>query len=220
MTSKLLLLAFLPLAYGRQVAFVDLSRPVRRPDTGPGKPYPPHPEYLRGGGVVGHGAPKSPVPLPIRLVLTRIIPARAGIQVRYIAEVVMTSEGEAPISVPIGADADSLLASTQHNRRDLVFTAAFAKSGRGLAQSGATSASNSEHPESSASLERGDAAVFLVPLGNWSAEKAPPDAIIVSVQQKLKVVDGVTDWTEPVGPELRSENALPLPPAPDQTDIQ
>lgn len=209
MTSKFLLLAFLPLINGRQIAVVDLSRA----ETKLSQPYPPHSENVRGGGVLRQSAAKLSATSPLHLVISRIIPARTGAMLQYVAEVVITNTGGAPISIPIGVDADSLLAAPQHDRNALVFTAAL-EGGRELAQAGATSASNSEHPESLAKLEQGDSVVYLVPLGRWSAENVPADEVIVSVQLENKALKGDTDWADRVGARLRSENAMPLPPAP------
>lgn len=215
MTPKLFLLALLPLAFGEQVAFVDLSKP----DLSSGQQYPLRSENVMMGAVLGHGEKKTPAS-PIRLVINEIIPERAGILVRYVAKVVLTNEGDAAMSVPVGPQADSLLEPAQHNRNALVFTAAFAKSGRALLQAGATSASNSEHPESSVILQRGDSAVFLLPLGSWPADRPPSDEIIVKVQRQRKVVEDGKDWTQYLDPIIRSENALPLPPPPAKTDAR
>jgi hypothetical protein len=112
------LLSVLPLAYARQVAFVDLSRQGDKP-------------------AQGYSAPS-----------------------------------------PLGADqVDS------GEDWSLVFSAAYAKSGKPLPQGAATSASNQEHPESAALLERGDAVVFLVPIGNWAAEKVASEEISVSIRR-------------------------------------
>jgi hypothetical protein len=69
-------------------------------------------------------------------------------------------------------------------------------------------------------LEHGDSVVFLLPLGMWPANKVPPGKVVVSVQRERKVLDGGTDWLEVVGPVMRSENSMPLAPAPVQTEIR
>jgi hypothetical protein len=208
MTTKLLLLALLPLAYAGQVASVDLSKekvPSSLPEV----------VSVRGGGILGRGqAHKPPEAPPIRLVLTRMIARSTGILTRYSVEVVMTNTGNVPMSIPIGTDTDSLLAPTQHDRSALEFTSALATSGKLLMQSGVASASSSEHPESSAALRPGDSVVFLLPVGMWRPDKAPTEEISVSVQRQRKVVEGGTDWTDSIGPKIRSENSLPLPPSP------
>jgi hypothetical protein len=161
MTRTLCLLALLPLPFAEQVAFVDLSKP----DTNSGPRYPSHSENVRGGGVLGHGEKITPPASPIRVVISQIMPEWAGTLVRYVAKVAVTNEGDAPIAIPIGADTDSQLEPPQHNRSALVFSAAFAKSDKMVVQAGAASASNSEHPESSVILHRGDSVAFLIPLG-------------------------------------------------------
>jgi hypothetical protein len=169
--------------------------------------------------MLGHGEPKALEPR-IRLVINKIFPSRVGILVRYVGEVVMTNEGDTPLPVPIGVDEDALLNLTQHDREALFFAATFIDGGPALAQSGATSASNREHPESAVLLEHGDSVVFLLPLGMWPANKVPPGKVVVSVQRERKVLDGGTDWLEVVGPVMRSENSMPLAPAPVQTEIR
>jgi hypothetical protein len=167
-----------------------------------------------------HGEKITPPASPIRFVIRQIIPEWAGILVRYVAKVALTNEGDAPISVPIGADTDSLLEPPQHNRSALVFSAAFAKSDKMVVQAGAASASNSEHPESSVILHRGDSVAFLIPLGLWPAESLPSDEILVKVHWERNLLEHGTDWTENVGPVIRSENALPFPPPPPQRDAR
>jgi len=203
MNATILLFTLLPLAYGGQVASVDLSK----------EKVPPHlsgTRSVRGGGLLG-GARGAPAPPPIRLVLTRIIPRSTGVSTHYAVEVVMTNTGDAPVSIPVGTDTDSLLDARHQGRSTLVFSSALASSGKRLVQSGATSASNSDRPESSALLQPGDSVVFLLPVGIWPPDKAPTEEISVCVHQERKVVDGGTDWTEMAGPEIRSVNSLPLP---------
>ncbi len=111
------------------------------------------------------------------------------------------------------------MAPTQHDRMSLAFSDGYAKSGKALAQGAATAASNQEHPESAVLLERGDAVVFLVPIGNWPAEKVPSEEISVSIQQELEIVGQGTDYTEVVGLTVSSENTLSLPAPPARADV-
>lgn len=211
MNLKFLLLALVSFAYSKQVAFVDLSAPAKTTDTGS------RTGWVRGGGVLYHG--NAPHPLPgtptVSLRLTRIITKKDGALVRDIAEVVVTNTGPAPISIPIGADPVPLLASTEKDRRFFVFDVTL---GRGAHYIGsAVAASNTERPESSATLQPGDTVMFWLPAGGWLPNSEPPDRdssnrdVSVSVQLNRKTLENGKDWTEAVGDPVHSRNVLPLP---------
>jgi len=177
-----------------------------------GPPYPSGTVSVRGGQV--YDAQHALVEVPaIRLVLRKIVPVIDRAVVRYTAEVVLTYTGDAPISIPVGTDTDTLLAPAQHDRNALVFTTEFSDN-PGQVISAAESASSSDHPESQVTVWPGDSVLFLVPLGSRARDDVPTGQVRVSMHRERKVVDGGTDWTESVGHVIQSENTLPLPPPP------
>jgi hypothetical protein len=206
MTTKVLLFALLPAAYGSQVAVVDLSGV--RAGSAQGQSH----CYIGSGGGVYDGPAnwKSPDEVSVRLVLTRIVATKEGTQVRYAVEAVMTNTGDKPIPIPIGKDADTLLAPENHDRYGLVFTAALAQGRKDMYESMAVSASNASHPESSTVLGPGDAAVFLLPVGSWPTGKEPQEEISLSVRRERKTIAKGVDCVEGMGQPIHSENSLPL----------
>lgn len=156
------------MAYGSQVAFVDLSH-QHEASLSSG----PHEGHGRGGRAYD-GPPQKAYVEPIRLVLTRVIATKEGSLARYVVEAVMTNTGDTPISIPVGTDDGSLLSPAWHDRHALAFsvTLGTGKEARPVGAAG-VSASNREHPESAVSLRPGDAAVFLLPVGSWMPGKVP-----------------------------------------------
>jgi len=204
------LLALLPRTHGKQAAFVDLSA----------SPTAPEPKgqavAIRGGGVLYHGNAPRPLPgtPPVSLTLRRVISVRDGAAVKDIVEVIMTNVGKAPISIPVGTAPVSLLAANEKNRRFLDFSVRSGRNGRLLGS--ARSASSEGHPESTATLQPGDTAVFWIPAGIWrpdaaTSENAEAQEATLSVLLHRKVLENGTDWIEAVGEPVYSQNSLPLP---------
>jgi len=202
-----LLVLFPLLACGRQAARVDLATAKKTPE-----PQEVTTGYSRGGGVFDHLGPVQPDTPTLSVRLNRITMGSGCCG--NTVEVVVTNTGPAAVAIPIGADPVPLLAPSRHDRRYLAFSIT---SGDGAHRAGsATSASNSEHPETSALLEPGDTAVFILPLypGPRAIEAARAGMsprFSVSVWLHRQVIDNGKDWSEPVGHEIRSENTLPLP---------
>ncbi|HVN03487.1 MAG TPA: hypothetical protein VMT86_03655 [Bryobacteraceae bacterium] len=208
MKAAFLMLALSPLAYGSQVTVVDLSG-VRA-----GSPQGQTNCYMVSGGGVARPDWKPPRE-PIRLVLTRIITETDGPVVRYSVEAVMTNTGDAPLSIPVGTDAESLLAPGERDRQGLMFIPAVGQDRKQLCESEAVAASNAGHPETLLVLEPGDAALFLLPVGSWPPGKEPKEEVSVSFQRERKVIEKGTDCVAVRDEPMHSENSLALPAAKD-----
>ncbi len=128
-------------------------------------------------------------------------------------EVVVTNTGTAPLSLPIGTDPVPLLEPSQHDRRFLTFSITSLADARG---GFAESASNSEHPETSALLQPGDTVTFILPLSPGpdmlkAAQAGNGPRYRADLSLCRKVIDNGIDYNEWLGDRIRSENALPLP---------
>ncbi len=182
--------ALLSAAYGSQVAVVDLSGV--RGGSAQGQTH----CYIGSGGAVYDGPAtwKSPDEVSIRLVLTRIVATKEGTPVRYAVEGVMTNTGDKPIPIPIGKDADTLLAPENRDRYGLVFTAAFGQGRKDMYESAM--------PRSSCC--------------RWEVgrpEKEPQEEISLSVRRERKTIRKGVDCVEEMGQPIHSENFLSLPAA-------
>ncbi len=149
-----LLILFALAAGGAEVARVDLANAKRTPEPGGVRS-----SSGRGGGVLGHGKSVRPKTPTLSVRLTRI--ALNKDPFRNTLEVVVTNTGTAPLSLPIGTDPVPLLEPPQPDRRYLTFSIMSLDGARG---GSAESASNSEHPETSALLQPGDTVTFILPL--------------------------------------------------------
>jgi hypothetical protein len=212
MNARFLTLAFFLFGSGKQVAFVDLSLPARTPEIGPQS------GHVRGGRVYDGGitGPQPGTP-PVSLKLNRVISMKEDGFIKDVVEVVMTNIGNIPLTVPIGDDPVPLLQPTEKDRRyfEFVVTLHEGKAVRGIGA--VRSATNSNHPESSALLQPGDTVVFWLPAGTWQPT-APPTSesdanqeVSVSVSSNRKVIDKGRDVTDVLGEDVHSENTLPMP---------
>jgi len=204
MRTHFLLFALLPLAYASHVTVVDLSG-VRA-----GSPQ-GQTNCVMGSGYVLTNPDWKPPKEPIRLVLTRIIAKKDGPVLHYSVEAVITNTGDAPLSIPIGMDAASLLAPSERDRQGLMFIPAVGQDRKKLYEPMAVSASNAGHPETVLVMEPGDAAVFLLPIGNWPPGKEPKEDVSLSLQRERKVIEKGTDCVAVADAPIQSENALALP---------
>jgi hypothetical protein len=219
MKPKFLLpLAVALLAYGKQVAYVDLTLP-------PKGPLPATGTFCGVGGGVFDGPPK-PHPAPgtptvgLRISKVRRYENPGGYPQGFI-EVVMTNTARTSIQVPIGAEVDSLMSPGQPDRHRLVF--AVTLSGRTRPAGFKSVASNAAHPETIATLQPGDAVIYKIPLAIPNPappgpnDKAPisndkPLMVGVSAQAEGRVLVHGDDCSTAIGDEVYSENSVPLPP--------
>lgn len=209
MSKVLSVLALFTLtACGAEVARVDLANAKKTPEPERDTTF-----HSRGGGVLGHGRSVRPDTPTITVRLTRITMSKDN-RFGNTLEVVVTNTGPVPVALPIGTDPVLLLAPSQHDRRYLTFTI---MSVDGAHRGGsAESASNSEHPETSALLQPGDTAVFILPFFpgprvREAARAGDSPQYRVSLWLGRKTMDKGADWSEPLGAQVPSENTLPLP---------
>lgn len=202
MVLQALLIAFLLFTAGKKVAYVDLPSPPKTPEPSSNA------VAVRGSGVLWHG--NAPHPSPgtptISLKLNRIVILTNDPITKRAVEVFITNTGKAPISIPVGTDPIPILKPTALNRRYFTFTVTLGKNTHvGFAES----ATSSDSPGTSVTVQPGDEIAFLLPV-IMPYRNQSEDEISASLQQFRKVMDKGLDWEETAGDLIKSENSLPL----------
>src|SRR5579862_879219 len=149
---------------GRQIAYVDLTRPPKEPPSTASASF-----AFRGGGLIGHGtvAPLYTA-LPLSIKLIRFVPSTDRVSWKEAVEIIVTNTGAKAIYLPIGTEDVTLLVPTAKERRYFLLLVRLGDEASDIVGT-VMAASNSEHPDSSAILQPGDSVVFKIPFDTRTA---------------------------------------------------
>ena len=215
---KLYILFFLLFAAdGRQVAYVDLSRPQPFSlSTATGA--------WRGGGLLSRPGGWIPphIPLPLSVKLIQFTQSSNPAPWSVALEVAVTNIGTTPVSVPVGVDTTRLLDPSAKGRRSLGFGVwTMGDKGKVRAIVGARSDTNADEAKSSIALAPGDYVVYKIGIdrraqGIDQCVQSPDGCrITVNIGLRQKTLDGGVDYFEAISDDIDAVNWLKWNPPPE-----